>query len=99
MSLAPEEIKKIAHLARLNISDSEIESYVSKISQIIDWVEQINQADTDSVLPMAHPLPDLNQRLRADEVTEDPDPKTFQEGNAPSAQAGLYLVPTVIEDQ
>lgn len=95
MSLGPDDVKKIAHLARLDINESDIEDYASNLSNILDLVEQMNSIDTSNVTPMAHPQ-DLGQRLRADEVLEENQREQFQK-IAPATENGLYLVPKVIE--
>ncbi|HET7650991.1 MAG TPA: Asp-tRNA(Asn)/Glu-tRNA(Gln) amidotransferase subunit GatC [Gammaproteobacteria bacterium] len=95
MSLSPDDVKRIAHLARLSISDRDIPDYARTLSSILEFVAQLERADTDSVAPMAHPL-DMSQRLRADEVTETDQRDVYQQ-NAPQTEAGLYLVPKVIE--
>ncbi len=66
-----------------------------KLSRIVDFVDQLSQADTENVVPMAHPL-HASQRLRPDKVTEPNDRDHVQE-NAPLVEHGLYLVPKVIE--
>lgn len=96
MSLTPEEVKKIAHLARLNLSDNDISLYANQLTSILQFIEQLNQADTSRVEPLAHPL-DLSQRLRPDVVTE-PDLRDKYQCIAPQVEAGLYLVPKVIEE-
>lgn len=95
MSLDNDQVQQIAVLARLNISDDEIAETTEKLSRIVDFVDQLAQADTAGVVPMAHPL-DVGQRLRPDQVTEADDRDHYQE-NAPSVADGLYLVPKVIE--
>jgi aspartyl-tRNA(Asn)/glutamyl-tRNA(Gln) amidotransferase subunit C len=95
VSLQKEDIEKIAHLARLGISDDDVKNYARNLSSILDLVEQMNAVDTTGVIPMAHPL-DARQRLRADEVTEQNQREHFQE-NAPQVENGLFLVPQVIE--
>jgi len=95
MSISPEEVLKIANLARLKISQDEVEQYAVELSNIITLVEQMNKIDTQNVEPMAHPL-DVTQRLRKDEVTEINQREKFQ-SVAPNAEKGLYLVPKVIE--
>jgi len=82
-------------LARLKLADDEIGETVDKLSRIVDFVDQLSQASTENVVPMAHPL-DLAQRLRVDAVTETDDRDHIQE-NAPSVESGVYLVPKVIE--
>ena len=95
MSISPEEVLKIANLARLKISQDEVEQYAVELSNIVTLVEQMNKIDTQNVEPMAHPL-DVTQRLRKDEVTEINQREKFQ-SVAPNAEKGLYLVPKVIE--
>jgi aspartyl-tRNA(Asn)/glutamyl-tRNA(Gln) amidotransferase subunit C len=95
MSLGADDINKIAHLARLEISGEDIPKYAGDLSAILDLVEQMNAVDTSGVTPMAHPL-DAAQRLRPDEVTEGNLRDRYQ-SVAPQVEAGLYLVPKVIE--
>jgi aspartyl-tRNA(Asn)/glutamyl-tRNA(Gln) amidotransferase subunit C len=82
-------------LARLKLSDDEYAESVAKLSKIVDFVDQLSQADTTGVVPMAHPL-DAAQRLRPDAVTEPNDRDRYQE-NAAAVADGHYLVPKVIE--
>ena len=95
MSLDKEQVQHIAVLARLKLADEDVAETVEKLSRIVDFVDQLSQADTAGVVPMAHPLNEA-QRLRADAVTESDDRDHVQE-NAPSVEGGLYLVPKVIE--
>lgn len=82
-------------LARLKLTDDEFAETVDKLSRIVDFVDQLSQAATDDVVPMAHPL-DQPQRLRADRVTETNNRDVIQE-NASVVEGGLYLVPKVID--
>ena len=95
MSLSKEQVEYIATLARLQLQDDEIADVVEKLSSIVDFVDQLQAASTDDVVPMAHPL-NMSQRLRADEITES-DLRDQAQKNAPSVEAGYYLVPRVIE--
>lgn len=95
MSLQKDDVEKIAHLARLAISEADVPEYARNLSNILELVEQMSAVDTEGVTPMAHPL-DAVQRLRADEVTEENQREHFQE-NAPLVENGLFLVPQVIE--
>ncbi len=95
MSLEKADVEKIAHLARLAVSAKELDAVASDLSSILGLVEQMNAVDTAGVVPMAHPL-HMAQRLRADEVTESDQRELFQ-SVAPETEAGLYLVPKVIE--
>lgn len=96
MSLTRQDVEKIAHLARLSITDPEMPAYVTGLSNIVDFVDELSSVNTDDIEPMAHPLGGQHQRLRPDVVTETDHREKFQ-GNAPSVQAGLYVVPRVIE--
>ena len=96
MSLTPEEVKKIAHLARLTLSEQDIAVYAPQLSSILNFIEQMNQVDTSAIEPLSHPL-DISQRLRPDTITE-PDLRDKYQGIAPKVEAGLYLVPKVIEE-
>ena len=95
VSLDKVKLQHIAMLARLKLTDEEYAESVEKLSRIVDFVDQLSQADTTDVLPMAHPL-DAAQRLRADAVTEVNARDLYQE-NAAAVSDGLYLVPKVIE--
>jgi aspartyl-tRNA(Asn)/glutamyl-tRNA(Gln) amidotransferase subunit C len=95
VSLTKEQVEHIASLARLRLEESEFDDVVDKLSRIVDFVDQLQAAPTDDVLPMAHPL-DMSQRLRADEVTER-DQRDYVQQNATATDAGYYLVPKVIE--
>ena len=96
MALTREQIASIATLARLDLTAEEVPLYQQSLSSILEFVGALERADTANVTPMAHPLPGLTQRLRADEVTEADRHEQYQQ-NAPSTAAGLYLVPKVIE--
>ena len=95
MALTPQDIRKIANLARLHIDENEVEQYQHDLSRILEFVEQMNQVDVGGIEPMAHPQ-DLAQRLRIDQVAETDQRDKFQ-SIAPATQDGLYLVPKVIE--
>jgi len=95
VSLDKDQVQHIAMLARLKLADDEFDETVDKLSRIVDFVDQLSQAETEGVVPMAHPLNE-SQRLRADEVTESNQREALQE-NASSVENGLYLVPKVIE--
>ncbi len=95
MALERKDVENIAHLARLAISEADIPEYARNLSSILALVEQMGAVDTTGVAPMAHPL-DAVQRLREDAVTETDQREHFQ-AIAPAVEAGLYLVPKVIE--
>ena len=95
MSLTPDDVKAIARLARLAIAEQDIPAYAKNLSSILEFVAQLDRADTSKVQPMAHPL-DMTQRMREDTVTDQANRERYQE-NAPQVEAGLYLVPKVVE--
>jgi aspartyl-tRNA(Asn)/glutamyl-tRNA(Gln) amidotransferase subunit C len=95
MSLVPSDIEKIAHLARLAITPEEGARYAVDLSNILALVAQMDAVDTAGVDPMAHPL-HMAQRLRPDQPSE-PDQRAHFQSIAPLTEAGLYLVPKVIE--
>lgn len=96
MSLTPEDVKKIAHLARLSVPENDSAINPTQLSSILQFIEQLSQVDTTHVEPLAHPL-DISQRLRPDIITEPNLRDTYQQ-IAPQVEAGLYLVPKVIEE-
>jgi aspartyl-tRNA(Asn)/glutamyl-tRNA(Gln) amidotransferase subunit C len=95
VSLSKEQVQHIAQLARLQLEEVEFDDVVAKLSSIVDFVDQLQQAPTDDVEPMAHPLNQV-QRLRPDVVTEG-NQRDLIQGNAPTVSDGFYLVPKVIE--
>ncbi len=95
MSLSKEQVQHIAQLARLQLAEDQFDDVVAKLSDIIDFVDQLQQAPTEDVVPMSHPL-NQTQRLRLDIVTESNERDTFQR-NAPAVLDGFYIVPKVIE--
>jgi aspartyl-tRNA(Asn)/glutamyl-tRNA(Gln) amidotransferase subunit C len=95
MSLDHHEVEKIAHLARIAVSEKDKAALAKDLSGILGFVEQMNAVDTGNIVPMAHPL-HMAQRLRNDEVTENDQRELFQ-SVAPETENGLYLVPKVIE--
>ena len=96
MTLTRRDVENIAHLARLEITEAELPVYVGSLSAILAFVEQLSGAPTENVVPMSHPLEGQVQPLREDSVTESDRREAFQ-ANAPAVEAGLYLVPKVIE--
>ena len=95
MSLNSADIKRIAHLARIEVSDTEAEATLTKLTGILGLIEQMQAVDTKGIVPMSHSQ-DVTQRLRDDVVTETNQRELFQ-SIAPAIEGGLYLVPKVIE--
>ena len=95
MSLSNDQVGHIARLARIAVSASELEATRDKLNGIFGLIEQMQAVDTTGVEPMSHPQ-ELATRLRPDLVTEADRRDAFQKV-APQTEAGLYLVPKVIE--
>jgi aspartyl-tRNA(Asn)/glutamyl-tRNA(Gln) amidotransferase subunit C len=95
MSLTPEDVRWVAHLARLSLSDADLATMTRQLSAILDYVEQLQQVPTDGVEPLAHPLPVQNV-FRPDE----PVPSLSVDealANAPDRRGDFYGVPAVLE--
>ncbi len=95
MSVNEQQVRHVAKLARLALSDAEIDKMVPELNNILGWVEQLGEVDTDGVEPLTAVI-DLKLRLRDDVVT-DGDVRDEVLLNAPDAQHGFFAVPKVIE--
>ena len=95
MSLSIDEVRHIARLARIELAEGDAQDTLDKLNRIFGLIEQMQAVDTRDVEPMSHPQ-EVSQRLREDSVTEDDQRAAFQ-AVAPQTEAGLYLVPKVIE--
>ena len=95
MSVTNEQVRHIARLARIAMSDEELERLVPELNNILGWVEQLGEVDTDGIEPLATVI-DQKLRLREDVVT-DGDIRDDILANAPDAQHGFFAVPKVIE--
>jgi aspartyl-tRNA(Asn)/glutamyl-tRNA(Gln) amidotransferase subunit C len=95
MSLDKATVRKVASLARLRVSDAELEKYGAQLNKIMGFVEQLNEVKTDGVEPLPSPV-DIALPLRRDEVT-DGDCQAAVLANAPEAVEGFYVVPKVVE--
>lgn len=95
MSLQLDDVRRIAHLARIEITDEQAAATLAQLNDIFAMIERMQRVDTVGVEPMAHPLGGV-QRLRADAVTESIDREANLK-NAPAQDDGLFLVPRVIE--
>ena len=95
MALNEQDIKDIAHLARLGVEDSALAPLAADLSTVLNLVEQMNSVNTDGVEPMAHPG-NAVLRLREDTVTEPNQREKLQKA-APATEDGYFLVPRVIE--
>ena len=95
MALSQDDVRWVAHLARLELSDSELEIMARQLSSILDYVNQLQQVNTDGVEPLAHPLP-LQNVFRGDE----PAPSLSVDealANAPDRRGPFYAVPAVLD--
>ena len=95
MSISIEEVKKVANLARLAVSDEKVCEYASSLSNILVLADQLEAIDTTGIVPMANPH-DATQRLRDDVVTET-NHRDYYQSIAPDVEGGLYLVPQVLD--
>ena len=93
--LQAEAVRKLCELARLEVTETEMADFTGKLSRIVELVDELQAVDTSATEPLAHPL-ERPQRLRPDEVTETDEHELYQR-NAAEVEAGLYLVPKVIE--
>lgn len=99
MSLTRTDIDRIAHLARLAMSDEQSERMLTQLNGFFGIVEAMSAVDTTGVEPLPHPIAaiqDIALRLR-DDVASEPDQRTANQQSAPAVEDGLFLVPKVIE--
>ena len=99
MALTPQDIDRIAHLARLELRPQESERMLTQINGFFDIVEQMRAVDTAGIEPLAHPADAVQEvalRLREDVASEQIDREANQR-SAPAVERGLFLVPKVIE--
>jgi len=99
MSLDASDIARIASLARLQLASNESERMLSQINGFFDLVERMRSVDTAGIEPLAHPvaaIEDITLRLR-DDIVSEPDNREANQKSAPAVEAGLFLVPRVIE--
>lgn len=99
MALILTDVKRIAHLARLELADAECEHTLAQLNEFFGLVEQMQAVNTAGIAPLAHPIEqieDVALRLREDAVTETVERELNQQ-SAPAVQEGLFLVPKVIE--
>ena len=95
MSLTLEQVQRVANLARIEISDQEALATQQQLNSIFGLIEQMQAVNTQGIAPMAH-AQELSQRLRPDAITETNRRETYQ-AISPEVEAGLFLVPKVIE--
>ena len=99
MKLTPDDLKRIAHLARIAVSNDDVELLQTQLNGIFGLIDELQAVDTRGVEPLSHPLDvmqDMAQRLREDRVTES-DQRAANMANAPAEENGLFLVPKVLD--
>ena len=95
MSLSKQDVKKAAALARIEVTDQEVEDALEPLKQVFTLIKEMQNLDTEGVEPMAH-AQDISTRLRDDIVTEI-DRREVLQASAPAVENGLFLVPKVID--
>lgn len=95
MSLSPDQIRRIARLARIDLRADQTATVLERLNRVLGLIDQLQAVDTGDIEPMSHAL-DVVQPLRPDRVTETDQRGLFQAA-APAVEDGLYLVPKVIE--
>jgi len=95
MALTLDDVKRVAHLARIAVDEAEAKAALEQLNAVFALIAEMQAVDTRGIEPMSHAL-DVTQRLRADSVSESDQHELFQ-SNAPQVQDALYLVPKVIE--
>jgi aspartyl-tRNA(Asn)/glutamyl-tRNA(Gln) amidotransferase subunit C len=99
MSLTPDQLQRIALLARIDLGPEELSGLTDRLNGVLGLIDQLQALDTEGIEPMSHALDaqlSVRQRLRPDKVTE-PDRRDDYQRGAPALERGLYLVPKVIE--
>ena len=95
MSLTADDVRKVAHLARLELSDAEVETMTRQLAAIVDYVDQLREVNTEGVEPLAHALA-VHNVFRADEAAPSL-PADEALANAPDRRGDFYGVPAVLE--
>lgn len=96
-ALTSDQVKKVAHLARLAISEEEIATHIRNLSNILELVDQMDSVDTKGIAPMAHPL-DIPTPVRPDQITECNQREQLQTvADENAVKSGLYMVPKAYE--
>jgi aspartyl-tRNA(Asn)/glutamyl-tRNA(Gln) amidotransferase subunit C len=95
MSLTPDDVRRLARLARIDLEAEESHAVLDRLNQVLGLIDEMRRVDTQGIEPMSHAV-DVSQRLRPDEALE-PDRRDAYQSVAPAVQEGLYLVPKVIE--
>lgn len=94
--LTREDVAKVAHLARLKLTDQELDVFTSQLGQVLEYVDVLNEVDTENIEPMAHAI-EVHNVFREDEVQESL-PREAALQNAPLTDGKYYLVPPILEN-
>lgn len=94
--LSTDDVRKVAHLARLKLSDQDVERFTGQLADILQYVEQLKEVDTDAVEPLVHAV-ELTNVLR-DDVPRASLPRDAALSNAPAADGAYFLVPPILEN-
>ena len=95
MSLDKETVRKVATLARIKMTDEELDKYGPQLNNILGFIEQLSEVDTDHVAPLPSPV-DIKLRLREDKMTDGGYADDVL-ANAPEELENFYVVPKVVE--
>ena len=99
MKLTPDDLKRIAHLARITVSEADVAQLQTQLTGIFGLIDELQAVDATGIEPLSHPLAvvqDMSQRLRDDRITES-DQRDANMVNAPEQENGLFLVPRVLD--
>ena len=96
MAIDAATVRKVAKLARIREREDRLEPLAQELSGILQWIEQLNEVDTDGVEPMSSAVAGLTLPMREDVVTEGGDPAKVL-ANAPKVDRDFYVVPKVVE--
>jgi len=95
MALSRDEVRAVALLARLHLSEEELQRMTEQLNKIVEYVEQLHEVDTESVEPLAHPLPVCN--VFRDDVLRPSLAREVALRNAPDTDGEFFLVPSVLD--
>ena len=99
MKLTPDDLKRLAVLAKITVSDADVSALQAQLNGVFDLIDELQAVDTTGIEPLAHPLDvmqHMSQRLREDRDTET-DQRAANMANAPAEENGLFLVPKVLD--
>lgn len=95
MSVTPDDVRKVARLSRIKISEERVEPMTQELNGILSWIEQLNEVDVEGVEPMTSVV-ETSLQMRKDEIT-DGNRQDEVLANAPNSADGFFVVPKVVE--